>query len=139
MINRSYKRVNCQVKILMFLYMLMNVKPSPVRPIGKLSSLVVVLQFYVIRKINFFAIIVFSTMYLSWNNEVLTIFGSRNLRRRAVYTPSIYKDSIGKCLNSCTEMFCKRGFLKNFVKSTGKHLCRGLFLSFFYRQHLHLF
>ena len=26
------------------------------------------------------------------------------------------------------EVFCKKGFLKDFAKFTGKHLCQGLFL-----------
>ena len=30
--------------------------------------------------------------------------------------------------SSCSETFYKKGVLKYFVKYTGKHLCRGLFL-----------
>ena len=29
-------------------------------------------------------------------------------------------------LSSCPEVFCKRGFLKNFTKFKGKHLCQSL-------------
>ena len=30
--------------------------------------------------------------------------------------------------NSCPEVFCKKGVLRNFAKFTGKHLCQSLFL-----------
>ena len=30
---------------------------------------------------------------------------------------------------SCPEVFCKKGALRNFTKSTGKHLCQSLFLN----------
>ena len=29
--------------------------------------------------------------------------------------------------NSCPKMFCKKGFLRNFTKFTGKHLCQSLY------------
>ena len=31
--------------------------------------------------------------------------------------------------SSRPEVFCKKGFLRNFVKFTGKHLCQNLFFS----------
>ena len=31
--------------------------------------------------------------------------------------------------SSRTELFCKKGILRNFVKFTGKHLCQGLFFN----------
>ena len=31
--------------------------------------------------------------------------------------------------NSCPEVFCKKGVLKNFAKLTGKHQCQSLFLN----------
>ena len=31
--------------------------------------------------------------------------------------------------NSCLEVFCKKGLLKNFAKFTGKHLCQNLFFN----------
>ena len=31
--------------------------------------------------------------------------------------------------NSCPEMFCKKGVLRNFAKFTGKHLCQSLFFN----------
>ena len=39
-----------------------------------------------------------------------------------------------KYRSSLSEVFCKKGVLKNFAKLTGKLLCRGLILrTFFYR------
>ena len=31
--------------------------------------------------------------------------------------------------NSRSEVFCKKGVLRNFAKSTGKHLCQSLFFN----------
>ena len=31
--------------------------------------------------------------------------------------------------SSSPEVFCKKGFLKNFAKITGKHLCKSLFFN----------
>ena len=31
--------------------------------------------------------------------------------------------------NSCPEVFCKKGVLRNIAKFTGKHLCQGLFFN----------
>ena len=37
--------------------------------------------------------------------------------------------NVTMCRNSCPEVFCKKGVLRNFVKFTGKHLCQNLFLN----------
>ena len=33
------------------------------------------------------------------------------------------------CRSSCPEVFCKKGFRRNFAKFTRKHLCQGLFFN----------
>ena len=38
-------------------------------------------------------------------------------------------DPVKKVSNSCPEVFCKKGFLKNFTKFTEKHLCESLFFN----------
>ena len=37
--------------------------------------------------------------------------------------------SIDTYRSSCPEVFCKKGVLRNFAKSTGKHLCQSLFFN----------
>ena len=39
------------------------------------------------------------------------------------------KLSISICRSSHSEVFCKKGVLKNFAKFTGKHLCQSFFLN----------
>ena len=36
---------------------------------------------------------------------------------------------IVKCRSSCPEVFCKKGFLRNFAKFTGKQLCQRPFFN----------
>ena len=47
-----------------------------------------------------------------------------------IYALNNYLQNIEKFLDvgsSLPEMFCKKAFLKNFVRFTGKHLCQSLF------------
>ena len=41
---------------------------------------------------------------------------------KSLYFITVYSDR-----SSCSDVFCKKGVLRNFAKFTGKHVCQGLF------------
>ena len=59
---------------------------------------------------------------LSWilnRNKFVFTFATNTFSKVGVKKPAT-------CYRGCRpEVFCKKGFLKNFAKFTGKHLCQG--------------
>ena len=63
---------------------------------------------------------------LEENNRSLSITHSTDFDK---HFPGIDLKSQVRCRNSRSELFCKKGVLRNFTKFTGKHLCQSLFFN----------
>ena len=72
-----------------------------------------------------------SIKHLRWRR----IFENSQLRAVNCFCKKLHLICFDRILNtplarsSRSEVFCKKGFLKNFAKFTGKHLCQSLFLN----------
>ena len=56
----------------------------------------------------------------------LKLFVKSNWNKLIIITPHWTTGSSVKSISGVTEVFCKKGVLKNFTKFNGKHLCQSL-------------